>query len=359
MNKRTKSLEAIRVLMMIIIVVSHFGFLKNYSYGGVYSKYIQNATLGVDYFFILSGYGLMKSYKNAEAKQDIVSSIRFAISKIKKIYFPYVLSLIVFLPYCLYYSIEDNGLGYALIKTSVKLSACLALIQSLSGRIAYAHAINGVGWFLSSIFIIYIMCPTLMKWISSCKSTSCIRALCIVCVAKCAFVKVLLQYIGLGYGLDDLSYSFPFARVFYVIFGMLICRLLDANQVRKETHKDLLMEILTSVAAVGWFVVRNNCHMPIYIVVCFDLIVCGTLVYVFAQEKSCLSHKLSLSRLAEWGGSMMYVYLFHYPVVIYVDFLFQNHRYIIGDFTGVFEVVIIVLLTIFIVKFVEKLNRII
>lgn len=34
MGKRTRSLEAIRVLMMVIIVISHFGFLRSYSYGG-------------------------------------------------------------------------------------------------------------------------------------------------------------------------------------------------------------------------------------------------------------------------------------------------------------------------------------
>lgn len=34
MGKRIKSLEAIRVLMMAIIVISHFGFLKNYSFLG-------------------------------------------------------------------------------------------------------------------------------------------------------------------------------------------------------------------------------------------------------------------------------------------------------------------------------------
>lgn len=42
MGKRIKSLEAIRVLMMAIIVISHFGFLKNYSFflgGGTASTF--------------------------------------------------------------------------------------------------------------------------------------------------------------------------------------------------------------------------------------------------------------------------------------------------------------------------------
>lgn len=326
--------------------------------GGGYSKYFQNATLGVDYFFVLSGYGLMKSYKNQEEKIGVFPSIRFAISKVKKIYFPYVLSLIVFLPYCLYYSILDNGLFHALVKTGVKLSTCLILVQSLSGKIAYAHAINGVAWFLSSIFIIYIMCPTIMKWVKSYQKKESICALCVACVMSGTSMKVLLLYIGAQYGLDDLSYSFPFARVFYVIFGMLICRLLEENQESKKAGKDLLMEIFIAIAAIGWFIGRNSCSLPTFIIVCFDFIICGMLIYIYAQEKSYLSHWLSLSRLAQWGGSMMYVYLFHYPVVIYIDCMFQKHRYVMGGFTGAIEVAVIILLTFFAVKCAKKVNEI-
>ena len=204
----------------------------------------------------------------------------------------------------------------------------------------------------------HIMCPTIMNWVKSYQKKESICALCVACVMSGTGMKVFLLYIGTRYGLDDLSYSFPFARIFNVIFGMLICRLLDVNQASEKAEKDLLMEIFIAVAAIGWFIGRNSCSLPIFIIVFFDFIICGMLIYIYAQEKSYLSHWLSLSRLAQWGGSMMYVYLFHYPVVIYIDCVFQKHRYVIGDFTGVFEVAVIILLTFFAVKCAKRVNEI-
>ena len=68
--------------------------------------------------------------------------MKFGIYKIKKIYFSYVVSLAVFLPYCLYFSICANGLIKAIFKTVIKYAACLIMIQSMSGTITYTHAIN-------------------------------------------------------------------------------------------------------------------------------------------------------------------------------------------------------------------------
>lgn len=324
--------------------------------GGGYSKYLQNATLGVDYFFVLSGYGLMRSYRDS-MQYDPVSSIRFGVSKMHKIYFSYVLSLLVFLPYCLYFSINENGLVHAIFKTSIKYAACLLLIQSMSGTIAYAHAINGVCWFLSAIFIIYIMCPVLMKRINTNKNTTRIRVMCFICIAVCALVKAVLLRVGARFGLDDLSYSFPFARLPYVAFGMWLCRLLETQQIRTELHRNFWEDTVAAVVAISWFSLRNSCNMPIFLLVCVDLSVCGLLVYNYAQEKSILSQKLASSVFAKLGGSMMYVYLFHYPVVIYIDLLFKDHRYVFGETTGIIEVIIITLLTIVCAMGIKKLDQ--
>ena len=48
-------LDSLRLVMAVIIVISHFEFLSNASYGSFYDTYIHNPTLALDYFFLLTG----------------------------------------------------------------------------------------------------------------------------------------------------------------------------------------------------------------------------------------------------------------------------------------------------------------
>ena len=59
--KRILSLEGLRVIAIFIIILSHLEFIGdlNNKFGDFYIKYLHNATLGVDFFFLLSGFGLM------------------------------------------------------------------------------------------------------------------------------------------------------------------------------------------------------------------------------------------------------------------------------------------------------------
>jgi len=63
---RVKSIEGMRFVMMTAIILSHCEFLENTSISYFYSRYFHNATMGVDFFFIVSGFGLYLAFtKNA------------------------------------------------------------------------------------------------------------------------------------------------------------------------------------------------------------------------------------------------------------------------------------------------------
>ena len=65
LTKRIPQLEGLRFIMCCIIILSHFEFLSNSKIvvGGGYTKYFHNATMAVDYFFMLSGFGICLSQK--------------------------------------------------------------------------------------------------------------------------------------------------------------------------------------------------------------------------------------------------------------------------------------------------------
>lgn len=60
-SKRIQSLEGLRAIMIFLIVLNHMEFLRHCSYGNFYWTYLHNATIAVDYFFMLSGFGMMFS----------------------------------------------------------------------------------------------------------------------------------------------------------------------------------------------------------------------------------------------------------------------------------------------------------
>lgn len=60
--KRIQSLEGLRGIMIFLIVLSHMEFLKYCNFGHSYELYWHNPTIAVDYFFMLSGFGMMYSF---------------------------------------------------------------------------------------------------------------------------------------------------------------------------------------------------------------------------------------------------------------------------------------------------------
>ncbi len=65
--KRSGKIDALtgfRFMAIMVIIISHLEFIGEYEKIGLFYKtYIHNATLGVDYFFMLSGFGMMLSYQ--------------------------------------------------------------------------------------------------------------------------------------------------------------------------------------------------------------------------------------------------------------------------------------------------------
>ena len=98
-TKRIGSLEGLRVIAIFVIVLSHLEFLGqlNCPFASFYNNHLHNATIGVDFFFIVSGFGLMFSfYSKPLLKTSPKLSLLFAIKKIRKLY---PLVLISFLPF--------------------------------------------------------------------------------------------------------------------------------------------------------------------------------------------------------------------------------------------------------------------
>ena len=163
-KKQIKALTGARFAAIMIIVGSHFEFLYQYSIGSIYYNYFHNATMGVDFFFMLSGFGMMlSSIKTDPAgkKQNntLKSLLNYSFKHVSKIYPLYVATLLIGIPYYMMHSIIENGKSFfeASIHTISKFIVCLTLLQSTTGMMRFSHGLNAVCWFLSTLFCIYII----------------------------------------------------------------------------------------------------------------------------------------------------------------------------------------------------------
>lgn len=136
--------------MCCIFILSHFEFLGDSQiFGEFYKTYLHNATLAVDYFFMLSGFGIYLSSKRPECSKK--GGLKFAVDIVKKIYPAYICSLLISIPETMNYFLKYSGIGRSILKLLAYLGADLFIFQSFSGMTKFSHSVNGVCWFLFAI----------------------------------------------------------------------------------------------------------------------------------------------------------------------------------------------------------------
>lgn len=341
-KKRINTLTGLRFYMMIIIMLSHMEFLSTLSTGYIYSRFFHNAYVAVNFFFILSGFGLAYSYQKNDTHVTFFSSISYAIKRVKKIYPIYFVLLLICFPYCIYLSMADGtSLIIAAGKNIIKLILSIFLVQSSTGIAQLSSGLNSVSWFLSTLFLLYICCPLLLKVNEKLKTNA-------VAVYTAFFVNFILllfsyyifEFIENKTFFDSLSYTSPYSRIFYLISGILIY---DITNIfcQKNFKPNTMNETLIILLNVFWFFSRNSIPIDKHIKYSIDFFLCVLLIFIFAFESGLISKFLSNDFHISAGNSAMYWFLIHYPVRLYVDELFNLLSICRNWISGLIEVIVI------------------
>ena len=336
-SKRIPQLEGLRFIMCCIIILSHFEFLGDSEiFGDFYKTYLHNPTLAVDYFFMLSGFGIYLSSKRPES--SIKGGLEFAVDKVKKIYPAYIVSLILGMAWvCL---ITDG-----LIKTIAKLFIFgitdLTLFQSITGMTMFSHSINGVCWFLSTLFICYIACPWLLRVVDKIRNQR--QALIMICglvvITLALSSGALLIQNNLSV-LNDLWYGHPFIRCWYLAIGMCIGYLYKVSKTQIGSGQELLIVLI----ATAYFFGRNSIAVDNGVLRVFDILLCIIFLYLFACVSGKLSEVLSTKLMVNLGKISMYLFLFHYPVRMLIGTVFKNNGWN-SEWALLIQVALIIIIT--------------
>lgn len=234
--KRLDQLDGMRFVLILTIVVYHMDFMwkeVNYPYGPFFYQYLKNATIGVDYFFMLSGFGIYYSMvaRDRAIRISVKDSISFAKSKVRRIYKPYILSLLIMIPLTVASMTQNHSIKYAVLGTGAFFGLNLTLFQSATASLTFSHALNGVCWFLSTLFISYLACPLFVRLTrnASRKSGKAVIFGLVISYISAMLMSALGVYLddrfaAVGHGLlNDFYYGSPYVRCTYLLIGMMVC----------------------------------------------------------------------------------------------------------------------------------------
>lgn len=349
--------------MIMLIVLSHFEFLQRFDESGaVYNLFFKNAYLGVDFFFVMSGFGMMYSFIAKGESRDSLSirgCLNYAVRHVRKIYKVYAITMLLCIPLYCFYEIKARGvpLDDLLWVEVKKMVVSIPLLQSAFGLKAYSHAFNSVTWFLSSLFCIYLISPLLLRWLRKIKSSK-IAFTFLVIVFLCTVVtRICFECIQELSFFDDLVYGSPYCRVFYVVLGMLTAKIFLSNKERLTTLIGNKIEILVLISVLAFVLCKNtlaNFHLfditQAYISILLAIAVC----FVFAFQNGSISRFLQWREIKHLGELAMYIFLIHYPIRGYLDALARYLNFGECQWVAIFNVIITLIMTFFISLFISE-----
>lgn len=360
-NKRIRVITPLRGIAIFTIFISHLSFWSESNLNKLF-KYISFARFGVVFFFVLSGfvvaYGYSDKFQGEIQKNDY---LRFIKGRIFKIYPIYIMSLVISAPLVIN-NLQKIGItGIAAIKNIVwKFILSLTLMQSIFPFKGIPHVINGVAWFLSTIFIIYLFVPFILKLNSRIsKNIKTIVFLLIVniIIYFCVYMTVwYIEYIKFANYNFYIGYAHPMVRVLNFTCGILLYDLYSLLIKKSEKFKYFTFyEVFISLVAIIWWILGSSFtdKYPVVLAEIINILISIILLFIFSFEKGGVSKILSNRVLFNFGNISFEFYLLHYPV-INLGYLFLYKKFGNSELSQVIYSLIFFVISIFIAYIFNK-----
>ena len=183
----------------------------------------------------------------------------FAKAKIRKLYLLYVVTMLAMVPMVFAQGwLHGKSLLVNFGTITAKLAICAPLVQSAFGTTHLSHAFNGVCWFFATLALIYVVSPWLMKRIAGWRHVwGAVAVLPVVIAALYVFFGMVDAQVSF---FDDLAYGSPYMRVWFVIYGMVLARIIFAwrtNDTVPEWMPSVEIGVVLSCIAIRYNIFRK------------------------------------------------------------------------------------------------------
>lgn len=269
-------------------------------------------TLGVSYFFVISGFLEAIHFNKDENTRKKLKK------KALRIYIYHIPFLLFVIPFNLV-----NFMNNAMMKT-VNFTVNLLLLQSWFPLKNVYLGFNGVAWFLSTLlFLILLRKPLILLVIRFYQKYGTSIQLCLA-VLMC-LGNFLLGFLFLNNGSDSSYwlYIFPPVRILEYFGGICIGRYFLQNQNLKKMKQSTVRETVLGCCFLGLLIVypympyslsRSAIYLPFALATC----------YVFARSEGKVSVLLSKPAITKFGGYTFYFMMSHQVIFRYLQII-NNH----------------------------------
>lgn len=327
-------LDGIRGIAALLVVMTHapdfFMIWKNHTY------------LAVDVFFILSGFVIALAYENKLVSKKL-SFFDFVKKRFIRLYPIYFVSLCIAFVLVIFggYLSETNLLlwtGYSAILTAF-------FIPRHGGAMMFS--LNTPYWSLFYEFIVNFLYAAIAPFLS----TKILIMIVLTAGCSLAYIGVMNGHLNAGWGNTEAHYAAGLSRsIFGILMGVLIYRF-RSKLIEKISFISPWLAVLIIVAALLFpSIPKYNYIYDIFIVT----IIFPLTVLIASQLKE---SKLEPALLM-LGAASYPLYVLHYPFIHFIETVSNSYGYDYlvteyAPYTGMFLLTFLVVLALFMAKFVE------
>jgi peptidoglycan/LPS O-acetylase OafA/YrhL len=238
MNKEIKPLTGLRGLAALIVVLYHF-FDRDAYFQSYVPSLIKRGYIGVDVFFVLSGFVMALSY--ARCFKDGITASDYAAFMVKRLARIYPLYIFITLVFQVKY--EFNYLSGAWERDFhiADFIACVTMIQAWGFGFSY---VAGTTWSLSTEFFAYIIFPVVVSFAVFARPAYALGVFALSLVFLCTLVT---SHLGASGPLDVVASSsiLPVLRCLAgFCFGLIGYRLSQVDACRKFLSSSAALLVL-------------------------------------------------------------------------------------------------------------------
>jgi peptidoglycan/LPS O-acetylase OafA/YrhL len=267
-------------------------------------KVLFEGFVGVNFFYILSGFIIAYSYEQHK-KHGTYKISDFFYNRFARLYPVHFLTLLIaivaYIPFQYFNQIHTS-----------QLIANIFLVQSAFTNPQYYFNFNGVSWSVSTEMFFYVAFVFLVTLTTK-------QLIVIGTTVLSVIIFHILDVPHSGQFTGWLFYINPIFRIIDFITGMLLCRIFMSGKVRIEGTKASLLEFCSTVLTV-LFVVYGYEHISmLWRYDIYYIIPMALMVFVFAFGNGFISKILSNKTLVLFGDSSFSLYMIH-QILIHVAF---------------------------------------
>lgn len=318
---RINSFTGLRAVAMLTIFCSHLQYLTETPFHVFYS-WIYNGRFGVNFFLVLSGFVLALGYSRKLYESHFSRDADFVKKRISKIYIPYIITMILAVPWHFFDVVSREGSFNAKLLIS-RLIINIGMIQSVVPFEKYSISINDVSWFISTIFFIYLLTPGILRLNNRAAKHYTLLKLVFLIFAVlffhcCCYMMIRwIEYIRFADRGLSIIYRSPLIRIYPFLLGIAaynIYCLLGEFRVKNGS----VVEIPGIAVFLLWWILTDRFSLPTVVTECTDMLVSMLVVLIFAfSRKGIVSGLLSREKMLDLGKISLEFYLVHYLVINY------------------------------------------